>query len=505
VPVDNVTLNEAVTRIGQMITGYAERKKAHSVATINVDFIVNTMKVWPSRVRNPELLRILRKADLVVADGAPLVLLSKLTGQSLKERVTGADLVPSLAEYAASKGHSIFMLGSDRDTARQAADVLVSKYPGLNIAGADSPRIHIGGDGLANAAESDQAVVERINNAKPDILLLALGNPKQEIWFERNRYKLDVPVSIGIGGTLSFLAGTVKRAPLWMQSAGLEWIYRCSQEPGRLWKRYAEGLVKFGLMVLPTLVMRLIMKGSHRSRKTHARIQKLQNNHGDIVHRVHLQKKVQGSEISSVIDFCNDHWREMIVFDFSSVTHIESTALARLIRLITSLQECQGQNFIYGISPKVRRQLKIIRAFDGLDIDFSDKTLSQILPRGPGFDPELTIWRGREVDNDDLNIYPQGNLTSTTLLGDPFGFKTSRPDFQTVKIHFDGVDKVDNAALVYLLDGIRKHGARKICVVDPDRKLALLDSINMSVPTGHEHGDTATCYADPSLAESVLG
>jgi exopolysaccharide biosynthesis WecB/TagA/CpsF family protein len=416
----------------------------------------------------------------VVADGAPLVLLSKLTGQSLKQRVTGADLVPSLAEYAAIKGHSIFMLGSDRDTARQAVRSLVNKYPGLKIAGADSPYIHIGGDGLVNAAESDQAIVDRINRAKPDILLLALGNPKQEIWFERNRYNLDVPVSIGIGGTLSFLAGTVKRAPHWMQSSGLEWIFRCMQEPKRLWKRYAEGLVKFGLLVLPPLVMKEIMRRPISSLRTNAKIQKLQNNHGDIVHCVHLQKNVQALEISSVIDFCHNHWQEMIIFNFSSVARIESTALARLIRLLTSLQECQRQNFIYGISPKVRRHLKIMRAFDGLDINYSDEALSQILPRKLGFDPDLTIWRSGETGNDSLNIYPQGNLTSTTLVNDPFGFQTDSVDFRPVRIHFDCVDKVDNAALVYLLDGIRRYGNRKITFVDPDRKLLMLDSINIS-------------------------
>ena len=102
--------------------------------------------------------------------------------------------------------------------------------------------------------EDQPEIVERINAAKPDMLFVALGNPKQELWMGRNAAKLDVGAMIGIGGTFNFLAGRVKRAPKWMQKCGLEWVYRIIQEPGRLWRRYAYGLVKFAWLSLRALM-----------------------------------------------------------------------------------------------------------------------------------------------------------------------------------------------------------------------------------------------------------
>ena len=110
------------------------------------------------------------------------------------------------------------------------------------LAGVDPAFVKLG--------EDQPEIVERINAAKPDVLFVALGNPKQELWMGRNKAKLDVGVMIGIGGTFNFLAGRVKRAPRWMQRCGLEWVYRISQEPGRLWRRYAYGLVKFSWLSL---------------------------------------------------------------------------------------------------------------------------------------------------------------------------------------------------------------------------------------------------------------
>ena len=108
-------------------------------------------------------------------------------------------------------------------------------------------------DAFVKLGEEQPEIVDRINAAKPDILFVALGNPKQELWMGRNAAKLEVPVMIGVGGTFNFIAGRVRRAPKWMQKSGLEWIYRILQEPGRLWRRYAYGLVKFGWLSVRAL------------------------------------------------------------------------------------------------------------------------------------------------------------------------------------------------------------------------------------------------------------
>jgi len=254
IPADNLTMDETVDRIFSMIEAYQRDQRPRQVATVNVDFVVNTLTWRLGRIRHPELLDILQRADLVTADGMPLVVISKLLGSPLKGRVTGADLVPRLAKDAAERGKSLYFLGGREAAARGAAALLQERYPNLVIAGIDSPFVSIEGENLADAEEVDREIVARINHARPDILLIAFGNPKQEVWFNRNRNRLRVPVSIGIGGTFEFIVGSVRRAPIWMQRAGLEWIFRISQDPGRLWKRYMVGFFKFGLMVWPAVL-----------------------------------------------------------------------------------------------------------------------------------------------------------------------------------------------------------------------------------------------------------
>ena len=221
------------------------------VATLNVDFVSNAVSGWPFG-GNDELWGYLRNADLVTADGMPIVVLSKLMRQPLPERVTGADMVPAICRRCAEEGLSVYVLGGDKDAVAEAFERLSPTPPLTN---SPTPSILVGHDDSFVKLDQDQPeIVERINAAKPDILFVALGNPKQELWMGRNLGKLDVGAVIGIGGTFNFIAGRVKRAPKWVQKCGLEWVYRIVQEPGRLWRRYAYGLVKFSWLSLRSLL-----------------------------------------------------------------------------------------------------------------------------------------------------------------------------------------------------------------------------------------------------------
>lgn len=236
IPIDKLTHEEAVEKIVQM----ARRPicdRAAIVATLNVDFVSNAVVGWPFK-GNEELWGYLKNADLVTADGMPIVALSRMAGCGLPERVTGADLVPAIFGRFAEEGLSIYVLGATRES----LEIAFSKLPHAKIAGYDTSVVKLDED------QSD--IIERINSAKPDLLFVALGNPKQELWMGRNASKLKVPVMIGVGGTFNFIAGQVKRAPAWMQKCGVEWIYRIIQEPKRLWRRYAYGLVKFSWLAL---------------------------------------------------------------------------------------------------------------------------------------------------------------------------------------------------------------------------------------------------------------
>ena len=258
IPVARVTETEAVERIVGMVKergsgighstdderqpeNASSRHIAKLIATLNVDFVANAVSGWPFG-GDDELWGYLRNADFVTADGMPIVLLSKLLRRALPERVTGADMVPRICQRCAEEGLSVYVLGGDKEAVEEAFKKLEVGSCKLRVVGIDPAFVKLD--------EDQPEIIERINGAKPDILFVALGNPKQELWMGRNKEKLDVGAMIGIGGTFNFLAGRVKRAPKWMQKSGLEWIYRIIQEPGRLWRRYAYGLVKFGWLSL---------------------------------------------------------------------------------------------------------------------------------------------------------------------------------------------------------------------------------------------------------------
>lgn len=218
---DCVTFLGAMERIEQMIA----HRGSHYVVTANVDFLVQAH-------RDAEFSRILAGADLVLCDGTPLVWASRLLGRPLPERVAGSDLVPQLIKRAAEKKYRLFFLGAAPEAASLAAANVRAKYPNLHVDFYSPPFRPL------DKMNHDE-IRERIRTARPDILFVAFGCPKAEKWMAMNLRLLDVPVMIGVGGTIDFLAGRVKRAPVWMQRAGLEWAFRLAQEPRRLVRRYA--------------------------------------------------------------------------------------------------------------------------------------------------------------------------------------------------------------------------------------------------------------------------
>lgn len=243
IPVSRMTEDETVE---QIVAWARERHRPPKcVATLNVDFVTNSVRLWPFR-GDPELWHYLQHADLVTADGMPLVWLSKLLRRPLPGRATGADMVPKICARCAEERLSIYVLGSIDAVLNEAFANLREHAPAIRIAGLNSAKVDLRRD--------QSAIVEHINAAKPDILFVALGNPKQELWLARNADKLSVGAAMGVGGTFSFIAGHVHRAPRWMQRCGLEWVHRIAQEPGRLWRRYVKGLVKLSWLVLATLL-----------------------------------------------------------------------------------------------------------------------------------------------------------------------------------------------------------------------------------------------------------
>lgn len=216
--IDNLTLEETLLRIDDLV----EKGGTHQHVVVNADKVVKAH-------RDPALKNIINQSDLVNVDGMPVVWASKLLGTPLKGRVTGIDLFFALVARAAEKDWGVYFLGAKEPVVQDVVRILSEKYPDLRVAGFRN--------GYWNADE-EAGVVEGIRAARPQLLFVAISSPKKEEFLSKYQSEMDVPFSMGVGGTFDVIVGVTKRAPVWMQRTGFEWFYRFLQEPRRMFRRY---------------------------------------------------------------------------------------------------------------------------------------------------------------------------------------------------------------------------------------------------------------------------
>jgi N-acetylglucosaminyldiphosphoundecaprenol N-acetyl-beta-D-mannosaminyltransferase len=222
VEVDPLTLMEAVDAVDALVAS----GQGGYVVTPNVDHVVIAS-------RRDDFRQAYAGASLSVADGQPIVWSSRLLGTPLPEKVSGSDLVPPLMERAARRGWRVYLIGAAPGVAELAAARLVAS--GVDVVGTSAPMIRSTLDGPDPEGEAAAALVR---DHRPDLVLVAFGAPKQELWMCRHRETLRPAVLLGIGATLDFVAGRIARAPRWVSRSGLEWLWRLAREPRRLWRRY---------------------------------------------------------------------------------------------------------------------------------------------------------------------------------------------------------------------------------------------------------------------------
>ncbi|MEI8244057.1 MAG: WecB/TagA/CpsF family glycosyltransferase [bacterium] len=320
------------------------------IATANMDFV---MQAW----RDPELQRILLEADLVVADGIPIVWLSAVLGPRLKARVTGSDLVPLLAEMVRDNGFSIYLLGGAPGVPEKAAEVLVRRFPGLRIAGCYSPpKADIL---LMNHAE----ILARLEAARPDLLLVAFGAPKQEKWVNLHVRSWQVPLAIGVGGSLDFLAGVQRRAPRLVQRLALEWLWRMCSDPPRLVGRYLRNIGFFFRALFELARIRcerdcaapLIGADSELRRKAH------------VERFAHLPDAGQVDAFCAAL-FAKTAGRP-VVLDLSGISWLSSLEQGALLRLATQFRRCQQPCLLTGVGSRVHRMLGWCHLTEYLEVE----------------------------------------------------------------------------------------------------------------------------------------
>ena len=221
-PFSLLTMEQTIGLADEII----RRRVPEYFVTANLNYLMLTAE-------HPALREVNEQAAAVLADGFPIVRRSRYSDKPLPERVAGADLIVELAKLSAARGYRLFLLGASPGVAKVAAERLVQQFPSLMIAGCYSPPYR------PLQAEEHSQMLRTIREAGTDILLVAFGQPKGELWIREHLTELDVPLSIQLGASFDFLAGTARRAPRLWQRLGCEWLYRAATDPSRLVPRYA--------------------------------------------------------------------------------------------------------------------------------------------------------------------------------------------------------------------------------------------------------------------------
>ena len=386
VPFDSVTTAETIDIIERMI----ESGEPHYIATANVDFLVQAAK-------DVELRRILFDAHLVLCDGTPLLWASRFLGNELPERVAGSDVVPLLLKEAAEKGYRVYFLGAEPAVALQAVEKLRAELPTLQIVGHHSPPFKP----LVDMDHDD--IISRIQAAKPDLLFVGFGCPKQEKWINMHYQRLGVPVCVGVGGTIDFLAGKTRRAPVWMRKSGLEWVYRMAQEPRRLFKRYCMDLRHFGgAIVKQWWRLRSRRRNAPTGDATATPVSQQPSSK-----LIRMPARLDGEAVQHGAQL----WKHALdgsascFLDLSAVQFIDSTGVGLLIRLQKRARLEQKQLVLLGSSPAVRRALELMRLHDffkhadklqtAIEMCSGDRSAEPVIvSAGPIHAMPILLWHG---------------------------------------------------------------------------------------------------------------
>jgi N-acetylglucosaminyldiphosphoundecaprenol N-acetyl-beta-D-mannosaminyltransferase len=453
VPFNNITMGGAIEAIEQMILS----RHPHYLVTANVDFLVQAHE-------DVELRRILFDAHLVLCDGTPVVWASRLLGNPLCERVAGSDLVPLLIEVAARKRYRVFFLGATPESAAQAVARMQKMHPTLIVAGHYSPP-------FKKLLEMDHdQIKQRILEAAPDFLFVSFGCPKQEKWIAMHYRALGVPVCVGVGATIDFLAGQVKRAPLWMQRTGTDWVFRLGQEPRRLLRRYTKDLRVFAWLILAQWWQLQF----RRRRKSAA----LTRPHAPAPEVVRAPERLDAAATLSLdqIPAVN------CLLDLSGVQFIDSTGVGWLIGLQRRIQAASHQLILICPSLSVQRALALMRlqdfftsAPDFLSAKRLIKTLPQEKPNPVTFgnapSDSIILWHGEITAANAEDVWQQ---TSSRIL------KISQSLLPPISLVLSDVPFIDSTGLGLMIRIKKLANQQEMALLFTGLQPAVLNVIHLA-------------------------
>ncbi|RYD38514.1 MAG: WecB/TagA/CpsF family glycosyltransferase [Verrucomicrobiaceae bacterium] len=463
VPFDQVTTPQALGLIEEMIAS----GRPHMLATANVDFLAQVQVDAPLR-------EILLNTDLVVCDGTPLVWLSRWLGDPLPERVAGSDMVPLLFNLASEKGYRVYFLGGREEVMQLGLKNIRERWPELKIAGAWSPP-------FSSIEKMDhEGILRRLHEAAPDILLVSFGCPKQEKWIAMNLHKAGIPVSVGVGASIDFIAGTYKRAPMWMRKVGLEWFFRVLQEPKRLAGRYWRDI----RIVAPGILRQLWqMRGRGFFQRRHTGIprsaaESLESPETTVsepaappVELLRLPERLDAlsareTELWTAAENTPHDW---IIADASETQFIDSTGTGKLVRFARGCRERGGQCILAAPGPLVLQTLALMRLKEYFVIAESMEEALKLVPRtaaqaaaGPVPAPPAAAWESETIGHilEWKETVSAANMTPLETEG--FEMLENLPAGSTVIINMETVGFIDSAAVGLMLRLQRRARQRHI-------------------------------------------
>ncbi|MDB6134777.1 MAG: hypothetical protein JWM59_3020 [Verrucomicrobiales bacterium] len=456
VPFDQVTTPQALGLIEEMIAS----SRPHMLATANVDFLAQVQV-------DASLREILLNTDLVVCDGTPLVWLSRWLGDPLPERVAGSDMVPLLFNLASEKGYRVYFLGGREEVMQLGLKNIRRRWPELKIAGAWSPP-------FSSLEKMDhEGILRRLHEAAPDILLVSFGCPKQEKWIAMNLHKAGIPVSVGVGASIDFIAGTYKRAPMWMRKVGLEWFFRILQEPKRLAGRYWRDICIVGPGILRQLWQ---MRGRGFFQRRHVVIPRpaqespettVSEPAAPLVELLRLPERLDAlsareTELWTAAENTPHDW---IIADASETQFIDSTGTGKLVRFARGCRERGGQCILAAPGPSVLQTLALMRLKEYFVIAESVEEALRLVPQTgvqAGAVPVPAPPESETIDHilEWKEAVSAANITPLETEG--FEMLENLPAGSTVIINMETVRFIDSAAVGLMLRLQRRARQRHI-------------------------------------------
>ncbi len=367
VPFDNLTLDEATACIFDIMERSYKDGKSRLVCVADRNCIDHAL-YGGFKKKSLDLLSVLRKADAVIAEHMPAVRMSRFLGPALKECIMSGDLISRIAREALLRRKSIYILGSGSESVKHAWALLVDCFPGVMIAGGHSLSVHSGGIKPFDTYKSDAAAIDRINASSADILFISLGSPNQEIWFERNRDMLRIPVCICVGDIFASIAGSELCAPSWTRIAALEDLFRSRSTRGRMRKYSLIDLVKFWLLILPSILLRQYSKAVLHKRFPNTGT-------GKIFYRYWTRgtRELFSLTLPGIVD--SETARRLcllipkmpdshLVLDFSHVGSIDSAGLGFLLHLISVWNTGTYEILPVGLDGVIKKILAYSRIYE---------------------------------------------------------------------------------------------------------------------------------------------